>query len=204
MKKTFFKGIGFGALTAALFTLMVFITISCCKDDPIIPDIPEMNIGDTYGGGIVAFIYVEGDPQYIPGEVHGLICSEDDMSAPGRTTFEWGTMGLETNALHPINGQLNTDSIIYYEEVSGTTAWYAALVCDSYSITVSGDTYNDWYLPSHSELSGMIENGVLPAQYWSSTELIGYSRHYAIVMPPAPREQMKKNKKYPIRAVRAF
>jgi len=203
MKKTFFKGIGFGALTAALFTLMVFITISCCKDDPIIPDIPEMNIGDTYEGGIVAFIYVDGDPLYIPGEVHGIICSEDDMSAPGMSTFVWGTVGLLIEANDPINGQPNTDKIIAAEEVSGTTAWYAALVCDDYSITVSGITYDDWYLPSHSELSIMIENGVLTGQYWSSNEIIGFSTQ-AIVVPPAPNEHRYKDKKYTIRAVRKF
>jgi len=203
MKKTFFKGIGFGALTAALFTLMVFITISCCKDDPIIPDIPEMNIGDTYGGGIVAFIYVDGDPQYIPGEVHGLICSEEDLSAPGMSTFIWGTMDLLTEANDPINGQANTDKIIAKEELEGSVSWYAAQICDGYSVTVSGITYDDWYLPSHSELSIMIANGVLPGQYWSSNEIIGYSAR-AIVVPPAPEHLRDKDEKYAVRAVRRF
>ena len=32
-----------------------------------------VNIGDSYGGGKVAYIFVPGDPGYVEGEINGLI-----------------------------------------------------------------------------------------------------------------------------------
>jgi hypothetical protein len=36
-------------------------------------------IGDAYGGGVLAYILVDGDPGYVPGETHGLIAATADQ-----------------------------------------------------------------------------------------------------------------------------
>ena len=203
MKKTFFKGIGFGALTAALFTLMVFITISCEKEDPIIPEMTEVNPGDIYEGGIVVYVLGPGDPGYDPLVPHGLIYSEGDLENQyGVSTFAWGTKGLLTNAISPDSGYTNTIDIIAVESTGGTVSWYAAQMCDDYSVTVSGVTYNDWYLPSHNELSSM-GLGYSVAR-WSSTEIQG-SATQATVVPRLDFDHQKdKDNEYKVRAVRKF
>ena len=196
MKKTFFKGIGFGVLTAILFTLMVFITISCEKEDPIIPEImTEVNPGDTYEGGIVFYVDETGE--------HGLIYSEEDLENQyGVSTFAWGTKGLLTNAISPDSGYTNTIDIIAVESTGGTVSWYAAQMCDDYSVTVSGVTYDDWYLPSYHEL-GSMGLGYSTAR-WSSTEM---TNTQAIVVPkPNSNQNQSKDKdqKHKVRAVRKF
>ena len=37
-------------------------------------------IGRPYGGGVVAYILVDGDPGYVPGQAHGLIAATADQS----------------------------------------------------------------------------------------------------------------------------
>ena len=55
------------------------------------------------------------------------------------------------------------------------TGNFAAKVCADYSVTVSGVTYGDWYLPSKYELNllylqKVAVGGFASAYYWSSTE----------------------------------
>jgi len=172
--------------------LLVFITISCCKDDPIMPD---LNVGDTYQGGIVAKVFAEGDSLFIPGELHGIICSANDLeNNVGTNTFIWGSTSIQTNATHVMDGQANTDAIIAVE----TSTWYAAQMCDDY---VSGG-YTDWYLPSRAELSTLIGAGVVSGTHWSSTEL---SITQAICVPiPDFGYLQDKDNEYLVRAVRRF
>ncbi|MDF4220171.1 hypothetical protein PXC01_01145 [Maribacter sp. M208] len=56
-----------------LFVILtgIFLT-SCSKDDVI-------KYNDEYQGGIVFYVFQEGDVGYIPGETHGLIVSFEDL-----------------------------------------------------------------------------------------------------------------------------
>ncbi len=120
-------------------------------------------IGDSYGGGKIFWVDAAGRQV--------LIAATADQS----TSIKWGNNTNATGAnLDGIYaGKANT-VIISTMQHAGS---YAAQVCADYSVTVNGEYYDDWYLPSKTEL------GLLYAQrnvvggfntswalYWSSTE----------------------------------
>ena len=128
-------------------------------------------VGDSYGGGIVAYILAEGDAGYDPNIQHGLIAATADQMAE----FAWSNItdiliGTTDTAIGA--GLANTEAIIGQ---SGHTN-SAAKVCDDYSVTVGDITYSDWFLPSKDELDKLYINRVAIGgfvdyfDYWSSSE----------------------------------
>jgi len=123
-----------------------------------------LSIGDSYQGGIIA--YIDGTGQ------HGLIAAPSDQS----TGISWDngsitTTGATATALG--TGMANTNAII----VSQGEGSYAASLCRN--STLGG--YSDWYLPSKDELNTLwanlgstsamrTANGFASGYYWSSTE----------------------------------
>jgi len=156
-------------------------------------------IGDSYGGGIVAYILQVGDPGYVADEQHGLIAATADQS----TGIQWyngsyvvtGATGTAIGT-----GQANTTAIV---NIQGAGS-YAAKLC--HDLTVGG--YNDWFLPSKDELNKLYINkvaigGFADHNYWSSSE--GFAL-YAWVQNFYSGNQGYNNKYFTIRvrAVRAF
>lgn len=127
-------------------------------------------IGESYGGGIVFFIYDKGQ--------HGLIASLTDLY----DRWYAGTY-IQTNAFNGTNyfdggyevdgGESNTSKILTVQGV-GDGGSYAALTCTNFSVTIDNITYHDWYLPSLQELNLMAicsyNLGLTGLEYWSSDE----------------------------------
>ena len=146
--------------------------------------VSPLNIGDTYGGGKVFYIFGPSDNGYIKGQTHGLIAAtEDQTTDAGVKWFPdkfYGATGTYIGL-----GLPNTLAIITSAIVTGTTnmSSFAAGLANSYR----GGGNIDWFLPSKDELNllyqakdaigGFATNqspGASPA-YWSSTQKGGIS-----------------------------
>ena len=157
-------------------------------------------IGDTYGGGIVFFVYDGGQ--------HGLIAATTDQSA----SIRWygGTYTNTRARADGIGAGLKNTAIIIANQGPVDGNAFAATVCNEYSVTVGGVTYGDWYLPSKHELNllylqkvaGTVD-GFSNNYYWSSTEAdINYAwfQHFG----NGNQDAIIKNFTFNVRAVRAF
>jgi hypothetical protein len=148
---------------------------------------PGLAIGDPYQGGIIGYIYGPGDPQYIPGQVGGLVIATNVL--PGQV---WGPIGVLTGAnLNNLGGGiLNTGQM----EIAAPNQT-CAKPCIDY---VSGG-YTDWYLPNETELSLICSSAsvgqltTLPSgDYWTSTEVTG-NLAYHLQWPGNSSIQSNKN-----------
>ena len=161
-------------------------------------------IGDSYGGGIVAYILQSSDPGYVSGVTKGLIVATTDQSAG----IAWITGGstqttLNGNTLTTIgSGQANTNFMIAQSGYTGG----AAKVCDDYS----NDGYTDWYLPSQDELAKLYAMKVLGFggfandYYWSSTEHSIGTYAWLQYFADGGQHPISKAFERPVRAVRSF
>jgi hypothetical protein len=161
--------------------------------------IPTLSIGQSYQGGVIFWLDATGQ--------HGLIVATADQSSEmqwNNGTYRYtGTTGDGLYA-----GAMNTSMIVATQMADNQTGNFAAKVCADYSVTVSGVTYGDWYLPSKYELNLLyfqkVAVGVFAsAYYWSSTE---YDNTYAWrqYFGNGEQEANGKHSTFYVRAVRAF
>ncbi|MEI8049387.1 MAG: DUF1566 domain-containing protein, partial [Bacteroidota bacterium] len=161
--------------------------------------IPILSIGQSYQGGIIFWLDATGQ--------HGLIAATTDQS----TGIQWynGTYrytGTTSDGLYA--GEMNTTLIIATQMADNQTGNFAAKVCADYSVTVSGVTYGDWYLPSKYELNLLYAQktavgGFTDVSYWSSTESsngLAWGHDFDSGGPGT----INKNVTDKVRAIRAF
>ena len=168
-------------------------------------------IGEPYGGGIIAYVLQSGDPGWVRGETHGLIAAAADQDSGSGIIWDDGNQdtfvpGGTCAALG--TGSANTTKIIAQ---NGAGASYAAGLARAYT----GGGHSDWYLPSKDELSKLYLNrhaigGFHTASddrpwYWSSSEYeynvyIAWSQSFV----DGGQGSNGKYDTYRVRAVRAF
>jgi hypothetical protein len=125
----------------------------------------NLAIGQSYQGGIIAYIFASGDSDYVAGQTHGLIATTSNQS----TGAQWGCSGTSIAGTSTAlgTGLANTTAI-----VNGcTSSISAAALCNN----LSSGGYSDWYLPSRDELNKLYLNktsigGFSTVSYWCSTQ----------------------------------
>ena len=163
-------------------------------------------IGQSYGGGIIAYFLQPSDPGYDANVQHGLIAAPTDQG-----TALWGCNGTGIAGADGIGigtGNQNTIDIMN----GCATANIAARMCGDLEL----NGYDDWYLPSRVELEKLYM-GIGPNPfvqnsnvgnfnldfYWSSTESGNFSA-WAQYFNNIILDTKQKSNIYRVRAVRSF
>jgi cytoskeletal protein CcmA (bactofilin family) len=160
-------------------------------------------LGETYQGGIVAYILVSGDPGFDPLIQHGLIVSTVDQStSSGWYNGSFVSTGATSTSIG--SGLTNSNAII---STQGSGSTYAAAIARAYN----GGGYTDWYLPSRDEINKVFSNksswGGVPnyRSYWTSTQnsAVG-SQAYALFTNDNSLFLYNTNNLIYVRAIRSF
>ncbi|NOQ75083.1 MAG: DUF1566 domain-containing protein [Crocinitomix sp.] len=124
------------------------------------------SIGQSFGGGRVAYILQASDPGYDATTEHGLIIANEffgsDILWGCDTIYVSGAIGAAIGT-----GAANTASILATCEIPDGSA---AALCNDYE----ADGFTDWFLPSFDELNAIDSNfdilqDLESGHYWSST-----------------------------------
>ena len=151
-------------------------------------------------GGILIYLFKEGDLGYVENELHGLIAATHDQSSGIKWGDRWSAIsGTEGTALG--TGKQNTVNIIAGSQFES----YAAEVCNNLEL----NGYNDWFLPSKEELKILFENrdaigGFVSGElYWSSSQVDKFDA-WGQVFEDGFENSVSKSFLGRVRAVRAF
>ena len=167
--------------------------------------VSTLTVGQSYGGGVVAYIFTVNDPGYVANEQHGLIAATSDQS----TGIPWSEGGfsnpqtISTGARGTAigTGLSNTNTII---GAVGPSTSYAVGLARAHN----GGGYTDWYLPSKDELYKLYLNrsaiGGFSGTYWSSTEYDQYDARFLEFGIGTQDYNTKHLNSFKVRAVRTF
>jgi len=162
----------------------------------------SLTVGATYGGGVIAYIFVSGDPGYIAGETHGLIAAPSDLDG----THDWGCGSIFGGFfLGGTSTALGTGASNTAITSSSCGIYSAARKCAD--LVLNG--YSDWYLPSRDELNKLYINRIYiggfntSSYYWSSSEYSA-DKTWRIYFYSGVAGVLEKYTFTSVRAVRSF
>jgi len=170
----------YGLISNAIYYVRAYATNS--QGTTLAPNITTftttaLSVGNSYDGGIVAYIYKPEDLGYVSGMISGILVSPSNI----------GQAVWYNNANYTITGQtatgLGDSGFSNTTTISGKQGPgnYAANLCLNTSLPQNGFA---WYLPSRDELYLFYQNraaigGFSNAKYWSSSEATTSSAYYA-------------------------
>ena len=198
--------VGNAAVTGKVLTGYVSGAGTIAATDNILQAIQKLNgnnpahyVGESYGGGIVFYVYDNGR--------HGLIASTANQGFG--TRWYGGTLKNTRARADGVGAGLKNTAIITANQGPDDGNPFSATVCNEYSVTVGGVTYGDWYLPSKFELNLLFLQKTLFGGfdtdnfYWSSTEInsdIAWIQYFS----DGSQTLMDKMRAGYVRAIRAF
>jgi hypothetical protein len=159
----------------------------------------EVQIGDLFQGGIVAYVFGPGDKGYVPGEQHGLIVAQEDL--PGK--YAWGpalSAGWVESFLSGLSTEVGwgLENSLLLQGVGGLQGVHFAALKACLPFSYQG--FDDWFLPTSGELQIAKDNlansglgnfftdsqtgGNLNTGYWSSSIAQNYAGALAPMMAP--------------------
>ena len=161
-----------------------------------------ITIGTTYGGGIVFYVFQQGDPGYVAGQYHGLIAATVDCDQGYATWGCYGTFRGTSTVLG--SGAANTTILSTCGENS---------IAAKRAVSFNGGGFTDWYLPSKDELNLLYINKNLVGasgfvhqygdNYWTSTDN-SYGYAYYQDFNDGSQQGQDKNTQMHVRAIRTF
>jgi hypothetical protein len=175
------------------------------------------NLGDTGPGG--GRIFYKAETPFACGPSRAQTCTyleaapagwNGNLSDPGvawaqTTPNDYRSVSVGTTGTAIGWGYANTKAIIDQGNSNITNS--AAALADSYSVTVAGIVYDDWYLPSLNELgaardASFVRDGLDQNVYWSSSEFDANKAWYIWVFNNVYSQETKvfTNRVRPVRS----
>ncbi len=188
------------AVSVGIATISYTVTNSCGSNVATKAVTVPMSIGASFGGGVVAHIYLPGEDCYVSGEIHGLIAAPYDQSG-GIRWWSGFPQFVSTTSVNLCTGNANTNNIVGW--LGGDS--YAAKLCAD--LVLNG--YSDWYLPSRNEMLKLADNrtaigGFAEWYYWTSSDANDHYATYVGLVGGVSFGIDGKNNSNKVRAVRSF